>query len=58
MEDEDIIVIEGIEYKRVPDPCEGYTCEGCFAKYNHLCSKVPYAFCFIPEKYILIPNEI
>lgn len=58
MEDEDIIVIEGIEYKRVPDPFKGDLCEGCFVKSNKLCCKVPYAFCFIPEKYILIPNEI
>lgn len=58
MEDEDIIVIEGIEYKRVPDPCKGSLCEGCFAKSNSLCAKVPFSFCYMPIKYILIPNEI
>ena len=58
MEDKDIIVIEGIEYKRVPDPCIGEVCEGCFVKRGHLCCKVPYDFCFILKKYILIPNEI
>lgn len=58
MEDEDVIVIEGIEYKRVPDTLKGDVCEGCFVKYNHLCHRVPYHFCFIPKKYILVPNEI
>lgn len=58
MEDEDIIVIEGIEYKRVPDPCDKKLCEGRFVKYNNLCAKVPYSFCYIPIRYILITNEI
>lgn len=56
MEDEDIIVIEGIEYRRTPDDCIGFLCEGCFVREK--CIKVPYAFCYIPKKYILIPNEI